>query len=67
MESLHVAAWPWVQEMHQIVSRHYAFEGRAFVLAAGAVLQKRDLPDDFLQRGGSAIIGPNGAYLARPL
>ncbi len=78
-ETLHVAAWPWIHEMHQVASRHYAFEGRAFVVAAGAVLRKRDLPDDlellraipgapddFLQRGGSAVIGPDGAYLAGP-
>jgi len=79
-ETLHVAAWPWVHELHQVASRGYAFEGRAFVVAAGTVLRKRDLPDDlellraipgepddFLQRGGSAIIGPDGAYLAGPV
>lgn len=44
------------------------------------MLRKRDLPgdlellqaipgepDDFLQRGGSAVIGPDGAYLAGPV
>ena len=79
-ETIHVASWPWVHEMHQVASRHYAFEGRAFVIAAGTVLRKRDLPadlellqaipgdpDTFLQRGGSAIIGPDGAYLAGPV
>ncbi len=79
-ETLHVAAWPWVHEMHQVASRSYAFEGRAFVIAAGSVLRKRDLPDDlellraipgepddFLQRGGSAVIGPDGLYLAGPV
>ncbi len=79
-ETIHVASWPWVHEMHQVASRHYAFEGRAFVIAAGTVLRKRDFPadlellqaipgdpDTFLQRGGSAIIGPDGAYLAGPV
>lgn len=79
-ELLHVACWPDVKEIHQVASRHYAFEGRAFVIAAGAVLRKRDLPndlellreipgepDDFIQRGGSAIIGPDGEYLAEPV
>ncbi len=79
-ETLHVAAWPAVHEMHQVASRSYAFEGRAFVVAVGTVLRKRDLPDDlellraipgepddFLQRGGSAIIGPDGGYLAGPV
>jgi len=79
-ETLHVAAWPSVHEMHQVASRGYAFEGRAFVVATGTVLRRRDLPDDlellraipgepgdFLQRGGSAIIGPDGLYLAGPV
>ncbi len=79
-ELLHVACWPDVNDVHQIASRHYAFEGRAFVLAAGTVLRTRDLPadlpllqeipsgpDDLIQRGGSAIIGPDGEYLAGPV
>lgn len=79
-ETLHVASWPGVNEMHHIASRHYAFEGRAFVIAVGAVLRLRDLPadvellraipgepDEFLQHGGSAIIGPDGMYLAGPV
>ncbi len=79
-ELLHVACWPDVNDVHQLASRHYAFEGRTFVLAAGTVLRKRDLPndlellqaipgepDDLIQRGGTAIIGPDGAYLAGPV
>ncbi len=78
-ETIHVASWPSIHEMHQVASRHYAFEGRAFVIAAGTILRRRDLPDvellqtipgppeDFLQRGGSAIIGPDGMYLAGPV
>jgi len=79
-ELLHVASWPDVNETHQIASRHYAFEGRTFVLAVGTVLRKRDLPtdlellreipgepDDLIQRGGTAIIGPDGEYLAGPV
>jgi predicted amidohydrolase len=34
-EHIHVAVWPTVHEMHQIASRHYAFEARCFVLAVG--------------------------------
>ncbi len=79
-ELLHVACWPDVKEMHQVASRHYAFEGRAFVLAVGTVLRMRDLPadlellheipgepDELIQRGGTAIIGPDGEYLAGPV
>ena len=79
-ETIHVAAWPTVHEMHQIASRHYAFEGRCFVLAAGLLSTVRDLPselsipaelanepDRLLQRGGSAIIAPDGSYVAGPV
>ncbi|MCI0397801.1 MAG: carbon-nitrogen hydrolase family protein [Chloroflexi bacterium] len=80
-ELVHAAQWPTVKEMHQVASRHYAFEGQCFVVAAGSVLRRRELdglglalldeipgsPDDWLMRGGSAIIAPSGDYLAGPL
>ena len=79
-EEIHVAAWPWVKEMNLVASRHYAFEGRCFVLACGGILSARDLPrelepveplrsqpDTLLLRGGSAIIGPDGTILAGPV
>ena len=79
-ERIHVAAWPTVHEMHQVASRHYAFEGRCFVLATGGILSARDLPDDLelpealradpdqlVMRGGSAIIAPDGRFLAGPV
>ncbi len=78
-EQIHIAVWPTVHEMHQLASRHYAFEGRCFVLAAGLIMRAQDLPaefapsavgegnpDAFLLRGGSAIIGPDGKYLVEP-
>lgn len=76
-EQIHVAAWPTVRDIHQVASRHYAFEGRCFVLAAGSILRVSDLrpqletlpelaPDDLLLRGGSAIYAPDGAALAGP-
>ncbi len=79
-EEIHVAGWPGVHEMHQIASRSYAFEGRCFVLAVGSILRVKDMPpelppkadqpggpDGFMIRGGSAIIAPNGRYLAGPV
>jgi nitrilase len=79
-EDIHVAVWPNVHEMLQVASRHYAFEGRCFVVAAGSVLRASQLPRDlephpdrvtspsqFVLRGGSAIIAPNGSYVAGPV
>lgn len=79
-EDIHIAVWPTVIETHQIASRHYAFEGRCFVLAAGTLTRVRDLPerleltpelkdqpDRLLLRGGSAIYGPDGTALVGPL
>ncbi len=77
-EHVHAAVWPTVHEMHQIASRHYAFEGRCFVMAAGSLMHARDLPpelrrpdnlsdDALLLHGGSMIIGPDGAVLAGPV
>ncbi|MGI8499042.1 MAG: carbon-nitrogen hydrolase family protein [Gemmatimonadaceae bacterium] len=79
-EDVHVALWPTVHEMHQVASRQYAFEGRCFVLAAGSLMRASSLPpelewhpsrvssaDQRVLRGGSAIIGPDGAYVAGPV
>lgn len=79
-EHVHVALWPGVQEMHQVASRHYAFEGRCFVAAVGSILRAGQLPPELppapalapdaaalLIGGGSAIIAPDGRYLAGPV
>ncbi len=52
-ESVHVAAWPTVREEYAIASRHYAMEGRCFVLAAGLVQSKEDLFEGLMRVGGS--------------
>ncbi|MCA1661801.1 MAG: carbon-nitrogen hydrolase family protein [Novosphingobium sp.] len=51
-ETVHVAAWPTVHETYAIASRHYAFEGRCFVLAAGLVQHRDDLLDGLRRIGG---------------
>lgn len=90
-ETVHVAQWPVVKDIHQVASRHYAFEGRCFVIAAGSIMTKGDILDGFqslegtapeaedlllsipgqaaslVHNGGSAIIGPDGDYLAEPV
>ncbi len=52
-ESVHVAAWPTVREEYALASRHYAMEGRCFVLAAGLVQKKADLFEGLERVGGS--------------
>ena len=79
-EDIHVAVWPTVHEMHQVASRHYAFEGRCYVLAAGSLMRASALPaelephpelvsgpDSWVLRGGSAIVAPDGSYVTEPV
>jgi predicted amidohydrolase len=78
-EDIHIALWPAAKEMYQIAARHYAFEGRCFVISVGSIMRKQDLPrelevipavaqsqSEFILGGGSAIIGPDGQYVAGP-
>ena len=44
-ETVHVSQWPYVKELHQLCSRHYAFEGQCFVAASGGVLSKQEMLD----------------------
>jgi nitrilase len=61
--------------MAQLASRHYAFEGRCFVLAIGLMMPTSDLPsellhnvtDKWVERGGSAIIAPDASYIVEPI
>jgi predicted amidohydrolase/bacterioferritin-associated ferredoxin len=62
----------------QATLRHIALESRSFVIAPCHFQRASSYPDDFplasllegrdiLGRGGSAILGPDGSYLAGPL
>ena len=79
-EQIHVAAWPDADDVHHLASRHYAFEGRCYVVCVGSYTLAQDLPDDFeltdamgvsddepLLTGGSGIIGPDGSWLSGPV
>jgi len=77
-EQVHAAVWPAQSGLNQIIDaacRQYAFEGQAFVVVACGYMNETLVPDDFELKaqtqwnanGGSAIIGPQGNYLAGPL
>lgn len=75
---LHVAIWPGNPENTQDITRFIAREGRTFVLSAASLLRRSDIPSTFplhgalpeqewFFRGGSAIAGPDGAWLVEPV
>jgi len=78
-EDIHFGLWPAVKSSHKLASRHYAFEGRCYVVAMGQLLRKSDIPKSlkiateimqndsaYILDGGSCIIGPNGEFLLEP-
>ncbi|MDP9384437.1 MAG: carbon-nitrogen hydrolase family protein [Actinomycetota bacterium] len=75
-EEVHVASWPDAPESHHIASRHYAFEGRCFVICAASYLRAADVPEDFdlreLLREGIEVEGdadewmPGGSGIIGP-
>ena len=46
-EHVHIAAWPEVPESHHLASRHYAFEGKCYVICVGSYMTTEDIPKDF--------------------
>jgi nitrilase len=74
-EHIHVAVWPTVNEIAQLASQHYAFEGRCFVLAVGLMMRTSEIPaklphevkEPWVERGGSCIIGPDARYIVDPV
>jgi nitrilase len=79
-EDVHVAAWPQVKEMNLVACRHYAFEGRCFVIACGSIMRASEIPaelelieslkqnpDALVLNGGSAIVAPDGKVIAGPV
>ncbi len=78
-EDLHIALWPFAKELHQLASRHYAHEGRCYVIAVGQVMHEDELPKGLsiseqinvpdhklILRGGSAVYGPDGSIIRPP-
>jgi len=75
-EDIHFALWPHVIDRHLLASRHYAFEGRCYVIAVGQIMHAKSIPtgldkpssfsDDsaMIMKGGSCAIGPDGELLS---
>jgi nitrilase len=78
-EQIHVAPNADDREIFLVNARNTAVEGGVFVISVCAVMHKKSFPAEFelreelaaapaqLQSGGSAIIGPDGEFLAGPL
>ena len=79
-EDLHVASWPGNDYNTRDVTRFAAREGRSYVVAASALMRRRDIPGSvphaaMLRRalppvmgnGGSCIAGPDGEWIVPPV
>ncbi len=78
-EQLHASVWPaWTfQRDHiQFGTRQYAYEGKSFVIVSCGVLSADAVPERWrgpgtasgrVADGGSAIIAPDGSYVAAPV
>jgi nitrilase len=78
-ERIHLAPTADSSDGWQATIRHIALEGRVFVIAVNQYVTRAMYPADFelkdallrapevLCRGGSAIVAPDGRYLAGPL
>ena len=78
-ERIHLAPTADASDGWQATIRHIALEGRVFVLSCNQYVTRAHYPADFelpealrlapevLCRGGSAIVAPDGRYLAGPL
>ncbi|WP_371171163.1 carbon-nitrogen hydrolase family protein [Aliiroseovarius sp. 2305UL8-7] len=78
-EDLHVALWPGGLHNTGDITQFLAKEGRSYVISVSGMLQKSDIPrdnpaaamlkncPDVLANGGSAIVGPDGAWIVEPV
>jgi len=73
-EQVHCGAWPAYSFQNDHIdfgSRQYAFEGACFAVVSCGVVTPGSYPADLgaapAANGGTAIIGPNGKYLAGPV
>ena len=77
---VHAASWPGHRFLDPVIDascRHLAHENGCFVVVAREVMSQSRLPPEFPDpggvtarwemRGGSSIIGPDGAYVVEPV
>jgi predicted amidohydrolase len=74
-EQVHCSQWPAFSSQNEHIdfgTRQYAFEGACFVVSSCGIVPNGKRPKEIAgltraANGGSAIIGPNGGYLAGPI
>lgn len=79
-ENLHVAVWPGGLHNTKDITRFIARESRSFVISVSALMRTSDFPKDtphldkilekapsILANGGSAIAGPDGEWIVKPV
>lgn len=74
-EQVHCATWPAFSSQNHHIDfgmRQYAFEGACFVVSSCGIVTPGSIPAALDgghadANGGSAIVGPNGEYLAGPV
>ena len=80
---VHCAIWPGALRLTRDSTRFVAMEGRCFVISACGLLRGSDIPegtplreqilardsgsDDWICNGGSAIAGPDGSWVIKPI
>ncbi|WP_245906181.1 carbon-nitrogen hydrolase family protein [Mycolicibacterium palauense] len=79
-ETVHISAWPGSTELTRDITRFVAAEGRLFSVAVSGLITADTIPadfplaeqlrsacDDVIFDGGSAVAGPDGAWLIPPV
>lgn len=74
-EQVHCATWPAYTSQNSHIDfgmRQYAFEGACFVVSSCGIVTPGSMPSELdgehmEANGGSAIVGPDGNYLAGPI
>jgi hypothetical protein len=73
-QQVHCGVWPAYTHQNDHIdfgSRQYAYEGACFVVASCGIVPEGSYPAELgdapRANGGTAIIGPNGKYIAGPI